>query len=824
MGIRPRVVSLVSLAVCLSGTRAQSAPPICGPFWDPTIGSPGLIYNTTSSRVNALESFDFGNGPRVVAGGLFSTANGIPAMGVAQWDGFQWSPVGTQNLNGTLSLAKYDNGTGLRLYSGTGFISAISDLGVFQWTGFFWSNISSGLSFGGNGPGESVYAMEVYDWGSGPRLVVGGLIDRNANPLDSSGNVAMWNGAAWEGLGFNTDGQVNALHVATIAGETALHVGGWFSSPANSVLKWNGTQWAALGSGIPAGPFASGRVFALTSFDDGSGEALYVGGFFFSAGGIPVNNIARWDGSQWSDVGGGTNGFVYSLAVFDDGTGPALFAGGSFTLAGGLEANLVAKWNGTAWAALPHALPQGNSGATRVIALGALDIGSLDDPSLYVGGEFWSTSCFESRSVARWRSQGESHRIIIGTAPEGATICEGETASFDVGACGPGPLTYQWRFNGQDIAGAVNDVLVIPLVAPADAGSYEVVVSNDCGTVTSDAAELTVTSASTCSLSDLPQRHPGGFDSNRYLRVVIDNPSCCVTALRVRMVDLQTPDPVNFPCCPAPDFSAYESGPTCTDPLGCARWVGPPRSYLEVQDIPSFGTFKAARLQCTPYYHAWGQEGQVSVLGAEIVPSSEYEIEALSVACAGNEENCTFVSAPLTIRTARFGDIATPRNPPAPTPQPDALDIVLLLNKFKADVDAESNTIVQMQPNVPNPNMDVSGIDIGLCIDAFKGKAYPYSGPCPCPSTVTCGTTVCTTATQCSFLEVGATCVKTCVGGPDDGQSCTSNQNCRRCVGGTAAGRNCSSNGNCPGGLCDLTPVCSTTGFCRDRCERCSPP
>jgi len=32
----------------------------------------------------------------------------------------------------------------------------------------------------------------------------------------------------------------------------------------------------------------------MTVFDDGSGPALYAGGFFTQAGGVPVNYIARW--------------------------------------------------------------------------------------------------------------------------------------------------------------------------------------------------------------------------------------------------------------------------------------------------------------------------------------------------------------------------------------------------------------------------------------------------------------------------------------------------------------------------------------------------
>jgi hypothetical protein len=90
----------------------------------------------------------------------------------------------------------------------------------------------------------------------------------------------------------------------------------------------------------------------MTVFDDGSGPALYVGGSFTEAGGVPANNIARWDGKQWSALGVGTNGAVRALAVWDrDGEGPeapGLYIGGEFTMAGGIPSPYIAKWQGCA--------------------------------------------------------------------------------------------------------------------------------------------------------------------------------------------------------------------------------------------------------------------------------------------------------------------------------------------------------------------------------------------------------------------------------------------------------------------------------------------
>ena len=64
------------------------------------------------------------------------------------------------------------------------------------------------------------------------------------------------------------------------------------------------------------------------------------GGDFTTAGGVPANYIAKWDGTSWSALGNGMNNAVLALAVI----GTDIFAGGHFTIAGGDSANFVARW------------------------------------------------------------------------------------------------------------------------------------------------------------------------------------------------------------------------------------------------------------------------------------------------------------------------------------------------------------------------------------------------------------------------------------------------------------------------------------------------
>jgi hypothetical protein len=74
--------------------------------------------------------------------------------------------------------------------------------------------------------------------------------------------------------------------------------------------------------------------------------------------------------------------------------------------------------------------------------------------------------------------------------PQPATVCEGQSVVLSVGAQGTA-LTYQWRRNGQNIPGATQATYQF-VATLSDAGIYDVVVSNACGSVTSDTVRVTV--------------------------------------------------------------------------------------------------------------------------------------------------------------------------------------------------------------------------------------------------------------------------------------------------------------------------------------------
>jgi len=80
----------------------------------------------------------------------------------------------------------------------------------------------------------------------------------------------------------------------------------------------------------------------------------------------------------------------------------------------------------------------------------------------------------------------------VTTPPQSQSVSVGGTATFTVTATGTLPLSYQWCFNGTNLAGQTTTALSLSNVQAAQAGSYTVVVTNVAGSVTSQVAVLTV--------------------------------------------------------------------------------------------------------------------------------------------------------------------------------------------------------------------------------------------------------------------------------------------------------------------------------------------
>jgi hypothetical protein len=274
----------------------------CEPQWINTLGTPGL----TDGYAGPTFVWNDGNGDDLYVGGSFTSIAGRP-----------WR-----------LLARYEASTNT------------------------FARVGAGLGTGSTNGFLTTFAA--FNPGGGEELIVGGFFNDAAGIANSS-SLVRWNGSRWATLDANwtapTGGSVWALTVW----QGGLYVGGGYTSigpltSANGIARWDGEAWQNVGAGYSGG--FSPNVFTLRVFDDGSGEKLYAGGRFAALGGVP-GLIARWNGSDWEDVGdgifGGTFAGVECSAVFNDGTGPALYVGGADLSIPGFPLCSIAKWNGTSW-------------------------------------------------------------------------------------------------------------------------------------------------------------------------------------------------------------------------------------------------------------------------------------------------------------------------------------------------------------------------------------------------------------------------------------------------------------------------------------------
>jgi len=85
---------------------------------------------------------------------------------------------------------------------------------------------------------------------------------------------------------------------------------------------------------------------------------------------------------------------------------------------------------------------------------------------------------------------------FITSQPSNQTVTAGQSATFSVAASGTSPLAYQWQKNGANINAATSATYTTPEAASGDNGStFDALVSNAAGSITSHQATLTVNAA-----------------------------------------------------------------------------------------------------------------------------------------------------------------------------------------------------------------------------------------------------------------------------------------------------------------------------------------
>jgi hypothetical protein len=283
-----------------------------------------------------------------------------------------------------------------------------------------------------------VFALRVLANGN---LVIAGRF--NIAGAATVGNIARWNGADWAPLGSGLNGDVLALEVLP---NGDLIAAGDFSASGSTtvshIARWDGTAWRALGVGLNQGA----RSLAVAPNGD-----LIVGGGFTSAGGVPAKSIARWNGTVWSSLGSGPmqpSPTVLSLRFLANGQ---LIAAGTDIADPNQSIGFVDRWDGIAWSQMggsfvgtypdpPHSVGTGS--------VNALDVTSTGE--LVAGGFFLTMNGSPLRGVAKWTGStwaplGSGLNVVSAFAhsPAGELVACG-TFSAATGS----PANYVARWDG----------------------------------------------------------------------------------------------------------------------------------------------------------------------------------------------------------------------------------------------------------------------------------------------------------------------------------------------------------------------------------------
>lgn len=292
---------------------------------------------------------------------------------------------------------------------------------------------------------------------------------------------------------------------------------GWWTGDSNTVDLVNGND-ATLVSGATYG---SGEVSNAFSFNGTSSYAEVPdnGLWAFGTNAFTIElwaNFAASTGQRafvGSDTGGGTvNKWIFWLNNgvlqfhINGSPGGADFVGTTpFSPNLSQWYHLAVARNGTSYVFYingapvstntdSRAVPDANAPLTFGAAEGSLFFaGQLDEISIYnralTAGDI--SNIFNAGAAGKDKG-ANLHPLQILTAPTNVTVWEPDPVTLTASATGTAPLTYQWQFNGTNIADATNASYSIAATSPANSGVYTILVGDATSAQTNASATVTV--------------------------------------------------------------------------------------------------------------------------------------------------------------------------------------------------------------------------------------------------------------------------------------------------------------------------------------------
>ncbi len=368
---------------------------------------------------------------------------------------------------------------------------------TWTWDGVAWTSRPV------TGPSARLESPLVFDEQRGVAILTGGYLGSNQRGRDTW----EWNGSAWSLRTSTAPRRSNhVLLYRPVENLTYLFTGYDESSGrggVDDVWVWNGSTWTQRPS-MPCQPRLDAAAWIR-----GDGAIELFGGYFtilvplgdqweLNTGGVWTRRNASAPAPRW-----------HAFDTVDRITDTPLLYGGTPRHDG---VTYVA--DDSLWARTPEGWRKTSARGPgpRVAGTMAHDLGR--DRIVLFGGALPSGNLGDTWELAIKRPPA------IGSNAQDITTCVGGSAQFEALGTGGAPLSYQWRRDGlvlQDgetpvgsqISGATTPTLVITNAAESDEGDYDVVISNSCGSVTTQPATLTVCACLACP-ADFNQ--DGGID------------------------------------------------------------------------------------------------------------------------------------------------------------------------------------------------------------------------------------------------------------------------------------------------------------------------
>lgn len=343
---------------------------------------------------------------------------------------------------------------------------------TWAWDGAAWSQLAA------TGPAPRRSASIATDWGRGTVLLFGGI---------GSGSTLFrdtweWNGSRWT-LVSNTGPAADWSAPMAYDQRRRRMVLVTRESNVMKTWEWDGANWSLRSSG----DFSSRPVGAM-AYDAVRGECIFYGGYGpLPGGGFGfLNETWAWNGTSWSQrAASGPGGRLYHSMTWDSWRGEIVLLGGGGTAPDPDQYFTDCwTWNGSAWTLDSAAHP--GKRETCVAAFDPVRGTTVVAAGTYISGGF-------TRIPADTWVRGPAAPTADAIAPLDP-VCPGTTVSIPLNAYGSEPLGFQWRLDGAPIDTMSNPTAATPtLTLLADqVGSFDCVITNDCGSLTTPAVQLAV--------------------------------------------------------------------------------------------------------------------------------------------------------------------------------------------------------------------------------------------------------------------------------------------------------------------------------------------